>query len=711
MAQNNNLLHLFRRGMLISIATVVTVSTLGPALPALAHNGVDHGDDAAHAKEDLADTPVTEIEKATEEAKTKKRRETGIEPGAARRTTVNGAPATVAPMAVSSDPGVSGAWSQVFTTDVVPIFQAVLPNGKVLMLDSVGDLASEDYTKHDFTRAMVWDPITNTSKDVRVDNYNIFCAGFAHLQNGDILVAGGNKNADLQGIVQTHIFNWQTEKWSRGPDMKAGRWYPSLATMANGEITIIGGGPASTEVYQTNNTIRQVTGFTNATYGKRIYPFMASRPDTLLQLMGPYNAMYSIDTMGKGLVIGNNNRDGLDRQYGSFATYDIGKSLVVGGGSFTEDGVQKVPTRKVVSLDMNTGTTPTVTAAASLPVGQGRRQHNATVLADGSVLVTGGMTSTAKSGLVDLNNAITSAERWNPATGTWTTLASASRIRQYHSTAALLPDGRVLTGGGGICGDCVEAPYLEKNIEYFSPPYLYKKDGSGQLAARPVISDAPATIAINTSFTITSPQAANISKVSLVGLADVTHSVDQGQRYIPLKFTTSGTTITATGPGTGGIAPPGYYMLFIIDSAGVPSVAKIVQVGKNPTPLMSPVRNTGAAKCIDVPGASLANKKYIQSYNCNGSTAQAATRFVNDGTIRIIGNCLDVPSGKYNSGQKIWMYRCNGTQPQKWEFRADGTIRPIGKNTLCLTAASTANKAAITISTCTTTNTRQQWTW
>src|SRR3712207_9199806 len=71
-------------------------------------------------------------------------------------------------------------------------------------------------------------------------------------------------------------------------------------------------------------------------------------------------------------------------------------------------------------------------------------------------------------GLVDLKNPVFAAERWDPATETWTVLSSASRVRQYHSTATLLPDGRVLTGGGGICGTCTTQGYLEKKIEYFS---------------------------------------------------------------------------------------------------------------------------------------------------------------------------------------------------------------------------------------------------
>jgi hypothetical protein len=210
----------------------------------------------------------------------------------------------------------------------------------------------------------------------------------------------------------------------------------------------------------------------------------------------------------------------------------------------------------------------------------GRRQHNLTVLADGSVLATGGQSRAAPNDLVDLNNPVFAAERWDPSTDTWTVLSSASRVRQYHSSATLLPDGRVLTGGGGVCASCANLGYLERNIEYFQPPYLFKKDSSGELASRPVITSAPDIVVHDEEFKITTAQAASIDKVGLVRLGANTHSQDQGQRYIPLReFTPSQDgTITATAPSTTNIAPAGYYMLFITDSAGVPSVAKIINL-------------------------------------------------------------------------------------------------------------------------------------
>jgi len=653
-----------------------------------------HDDGAEHMAEDLVGTPIRVIEERTAANAARIQRETGRRPGTARSKA-----------AVSADPGQSGSWSPVIGTPVIPVFQAVLPNGKVLIWDSVGDNSTETYPNHTFTRAMVWNPADNTHKRVDLQGSNIFCAGFAHLGNGNILVAGGNANPQLAGIVRTHVFNWQTETWTRGNDMAAARWYPSVAETANGEEVIIGGGPATAEVYQTNGAIRALSGFTR--YNARYYPFMGSRPDTQLGLFGPYAAGYTINTAGNGVITATGTRDAMTRDYGSFSTYDIGKSIVVGGGKITEEGVANVPTRTAVVLNSGTGLFPSVASTGSLSTG--RRQLNATLLADGSVLATGGMTSAATSGLVDLNNAATAAERWDPATGQWTVLASASRIRQYHSTAVLLPDGRVMTGGGGICGVCTTAGYLEKNIEYFTPPYLYNKDGSGELAVRPVISTAPASVGINATFTISSAEAAGISKVALVGLGDVTHGVDQGQRYVPLTFSASGTTLTVTGPPNGGVAPPGYYLLFIVDATGVPSIAKMVQVAKGPNPVMSPVKNS-TGRCIDVPSSATAIRTYLQAYNCNSSKAQAVTRLPNDKSVRVLGNCADVPSRNFVTGQRIWAYTCNNTVAQSWQFGTDGTVRPTGNTAMCLAAASSANNAMVLLATCNGAA-LQKWTW
>ncbi len=252
--------------------------------------------------------------------------------------------------------------------------------------------------------------------------------------------------------------------------------------------------------------------------------------------------------------------------------YDIGKTLVAGGGL--------PPTETARVIDVN-GATPQASTTDSMQFK--RRQHNLTVLADGSVLATGGLSSGED--LVDLNAGVYAAERWNPATGQWSTLAAMEVTRQYHSTALLLPDGRVLSSGGGICGACDDQGYLAKNGQVFTPPYLFKTDGSGQLAPRPTISSAPALVNYGAPLRISTPDAASVRKVALVRLGAVTHSVDMEQRYIPLSFAARDSgRLNATGPANANIAPPGPYMLFVIDAAGVPSVARMVTVAAGSPP-------------------------------------------------------------------------------------------------------------------------------
>ena len=604
-------------GLIISVGVAVDL--------AAAHPGDENKTDAEHAKQDLADTSITEIEKETKANATKIKENTGDTPG--RQTQDQTVPNARLSAVAAQDPGQGGNWSSVINTDqgskvgVVPIFQAVLPNGKVLMWDSVGQSVPEQMPTNNFTRAMVWDPSNNTYNRRDVPNYNIFCAGYTQLADGNVLVVGGNKNAALDGIVQTHIFNWQNETWSRGPDMAAARWYPAVQALGNNEAVIVGGGPAVPEVYQTDKTLRRLSNASG--YSDRLYPFLTTRPNGQVELMGPVTQMNTINTSGTGAIAATKARDGINRTYGSFATYDIGKVLVAGGGDISEGGQSDVPTKTAVTVNVNGGST-SVGSTASMSVG--RRQHSLTILADGSVLATGGM-SRATNTNVDLDNPVFAAERWDPATGTWTVLSSASRVRQYHSSATLLPDGRVLTGGGGVCASCVNQGYLEKNIEYFEPPYLFKKDSSGEKATRPVITSVPGTAIYGQDFTINSAQAESIDKVGLVRLGAATHSQDQGQRYVPLDFTASGSTITATAPATANIAPAGYYMLFITDTVGVPSVAKMIKVQQKPAVKGAP---------SDFNGDGFSDAVVADPYADPGGVndaGQVTVRYGNSGTI------------------------------------------------------------------------------
>jgi Domain of unknown function (DUF1929) len=202
-----------------------------------------------------------------------------------------------------------------------------------------------------------------------------------------------------------------------------------------------------------------------------------------------------------------------------------------------------------------------------------RRRHlNATILADGTVLITGGSSAC---GFSNEAGAVFAAERWNPSGGTggkgvWTTLANASVVRVYHSTTALLADGRVLSTGSGEGN----GTNRQNSYEIYSPPYLFQ-------GARPSYTLSSNDVHYGGSFSVTTPDAASIRKVHLIRLASTTHAFDMGQRLRSLTYQLSadGTGLSITAPASGRLAPPGPYMLFLVNLAGVPSVGQIVRVG------------------------------------------------------------------------------------------------------------------------------------
>lgn len=539
------------RSSIHALALLGTVLAFALAERAAAHEG------ESHAEYDyVVHTPAEErrLERQTEAI-----------------TAPDAAAAAATPASV--DPAVAGQWGPVVPWPVVGVHVALLESGKVLAHDSIGDLATEAYPDEMNTtsRATVWDPEETDPDEAHTPasmglGFNIFCNGLAHLADGTVYAAGGNKNQALQGIVQTHIFDGATNTWSREADMAEARWYPSVTPLRNGEMLITEGGPNMPEIRETDGEMRSLT---TASQELSDYPWIDVAPDGRAFYSGPNPTMRSLDPSGTGTWEEFGDRDSETRDYGSRAYYDTGKILVSGGGD-------SLRTARVIDLN---GPTPQVSATA--PMAEKRRQHNLTVLADGEVLATGGNTTGVQ---VDIYNGVYDAEMWNPDTGQWRTLAPMARSRQYHSTALLLPDGRVLSAGGGVCGPCDTLPYLEKNAEIFSPPYLFEDDGSGDLAPRPEVTFAPRTVSYGDPFSIATPDPGSVGDVALTRLGAVTHSVNMDQRYVPLSFDQAQGTITADAPANANIAPPGVYMLFVMNSDGVPSIAEMVHVADTAPP-------------------------------------------------------------------------------------------------------------------------------
>jgi hypothetical protein len=193
-----------------------------------------------------------------------------------------------------------------------------------------------------------------------------------------------------------------------------------------------------------------------------------------------------------------------------------------------------------------------------------RTHHNLTILPDGSVLATGG--GKIKNGC-DISQPVYEAELWSPVTTSWTTMSAMVTPRLYHSSAVLLPDGRVLVAGGGRD----QSAPNELSAEIYSPPYLFK-------GSRPAISSAPSSTTYGAGFTVLTPNATTIASVALMRPGAATHSFNQDQKFINLTFQQTAGGITVQAPANSNLAPPGYYMLFLVNQSGVPSVAAFIQL-------------------------------------------------------------------------------------------------------------------------------------
>ena len=218
----------------------------------------------------------------------------------------------------------------------------------------------------------------------------------------------------------------------------------------------------------------------------------------------------------------------------------------------------------------------------------------------------------------DLSKAVLPTEIWNPDTETWTTVASLTNGREYHSTALLLPDGRVLmAGGGAFPGRATDI----LNAEIYSPPYLFK-------GARPTIASSPVGAGYGTSFDVQTPDAAQIAKVSLVRTSSVTHSFNENQRFQFLSFTAGSGKVTVQAPAAN-LAPPGDYLLFLLNENGVPSVGSFIRLSTtgDATPPTAPsnLSATASAGQVALAWTGSTDAGGVSSYSIYRSTAPGFT--------------------------------------------------------------------------------------
>ena len=502
-------------------------------------------------------------------------------------------------------PALRGQWGPVIPLPNVGIHAHVLPNGLVLMWGRrdnpsqslnvdpptplhQGGPAAPPATCTPF----LWNPATGevskTSQPTMPDGSlaNLFCSGHAFLPDGRLFVAGGHL-ADGAGVNQTTVYDPVAGTWTPGAPMNAGRWYPTVTRLPDGGVLVLSGSFAGPGGGSVPNTVPQVwrAGTLSSLAGNPqgpldLYPRVHVRSNGQVLVTGSLAETWSLDPSGTGTWtdLGIQRANG-QRDYAPSVLYGTDQVLYIGGGS------PPIADAELLDLSQQPPAWRDPKDQAS-QMAFPRRQHNATILPDGTVLVTGGTRSGGAGPPENFNNLdpgqpIHVAELWDPGTGHWTQLAAEQEDRCYHSTAVLLPDGRVLSAGGGEFFPVEGVP--EENLpqdshldgQIFSPPYLFK-------GTRPVITSAPATVSYGQTFQVGTAQPGDIQKVTWIGLSSVTHSFNTGQRFLALPAVPSAGGLAVTAPASPDACPPGHYLMFLVTTGGVPSVAAIVQVAAAP---------------------------------------------------------------------------------------------------------------------------------
>jgi fibronectin type 3 domain-containing protein len=450
----------------------------------------------------------------------------------------------------------SGQWAAPVAWPIVAVNAVLLPTSEILAWDG------QDFGN----QARVWNPAGGTFTSVPNSLTNMFCSGQCLLPDGRALVVGGHIGAHV-GLPDTNIFNPTTRAWSKVAPMAVGRWYPTVTALPDGRILVTSGeidcggcyAPIP-EIYDPQ--FDHYTQLTGASQSFPYYPHMFVLGDGSVLAAATTEApivsrVLNIATQTWSVV------DPTAVDGGSSAMYAPGK-ILKSGRSVDPDQPVIPSTATTYVIDMNQ---PTPRWRQTAPMNFARTFHTLTLLPDGTVLATGGGPDT---NAVGVDNAVLAAELWSPVTETWTVLGSMQTPRLYHSNALLLPDARVLVLGGGRFNGG-DAPTDQKSSEIFSPPYLFK-------GARPVITSAPTTATYGAGISVQTPDAASIGSVVLMKLGTVTHSFNTNQRIVPLTFTAGSGTLSVQTPANANLAPPGHYMLFILNTNGVPSVASIVHL-------------------------------------------------------------------------------------------------------------------------------------
>jgi Galactose oxidase-like, Early set domain/PKD domain len=477
-------------------------------------------------------------------------------------------------MCLVSLPGLAGAQANVHgewkTLPVLmpinPVHAALLYNGNVLVVAGSGNLPTDTNLQ-----AAVFDPLTGTVTTQPV-GWDMFCSGMVILPDGRAFVNGGTLRYDpFYGALRSSFYDLKTGAFTDAQNMAHGRWYPTVTNLPDGALMTFSG---LSETGSTNTTVEIYTvgaGWSTpigSPFTPPLYPRMTVLPNGKLFYSGSTPQSRFFDPVAKTWsgIVATTNYTGT-RTYGSSVLLPLTPAnnykpviMIMGGGN---------PATATTELIDLSAATPSWKNGP--PMSQPRIEMNATILPNGKIIALGGSLNDEEASTASLN-----ADLYDPATNTFSSAGQNAFARLYHSNSLLLPDATVLFFGGNPARGT-----YEPHMEIYSPAYLFNAEGA--LATRPAITGVPSSgIGYGSVFQVETPEAGGISSVVLMRPGAPTHSFDMEQRLVAMKFTAGSGVLHVTAPPNSNIAPPGYYMVFILNSSGVPSVAQFVQLTSTP---------------------------------------------------------------------------------------------------------------------------------
>jgi Domain of unknown function (DUF1929) len=501
------------------------------------------------------------------------------------------------------DPARDGQWDLLpFHSGVLAVHAALLPKGKVLFFAGSGSSATR-FAAADFGNvgkgiftSVVWDreaappdnfshPPTLVAPNHRP--FDFFCGGDTLLADGRLLSAGGTGHYNpFTGRNDACAFDPVSQTWNFVKSMAHGRWYPTLITLADGRALAATGltedfaNPhnPTLEIYDPAANAWQVLHFDGGFPGLPLYAHLFLLADGRIFFDGGrmddelavdpciinLDHQPVVTTTVFGMAGG-----GMRNQSASvlLPPAQEQKVMIMGGGPAGKPNL----TDAIDNVDVVDLKQPNPHFVPASPLNFPRLHLNSVLLPDHTVFVTGGSLKQENQPLARLQ-----PEIYNIPTDTWTPMAASTVPRLYHSTAILLPDGSVVSAGGNPEGGTHvqwdDDPEEEMRLEIFRPPYFFK-------GPRPAIAGAPTECTYGQTMQINSPQAANIRWASLLRNCVTTHSFDGSQRLVDLVITDRNAgVVTATVPQNPNLAPPGWYMLFLVDNGGIPATASWIRL-------------------------------------------------------------------------------------------------------------------------------------